>query len=70
MVVRQMDDEQSRDWFSHVDEWTEAQCKEMTAEQSESPEGTASLAMIELRVDEERRYLQRGTGGGGAVSQG
>ena len=45
-----MDHERFREWFSHVDELTAAQRKEVGAVLSEPPEGAASLAAIELGV--------------------
>ena len=50
-----MDHERFREWFSHVDELTTAQCKEVAAVLSDPPVGAASLAAIELGVDDERR---------------
>ena len=61
-----MDHERFPDWFSHVDELTAAQRKEVATVLSDPPEGAASLAAIELGVDDERRcpvppiYLIRG----------
>ena len=46
-----MDHERFLDWFSHVDELTAAQRKEVAALLSDPPEGAASLAAIELGVD-------------------
>ena len=63
-----MDRERFRDWFSHVDELTAAQRKEVAAVLSELSEGAASLAAIELGVDDERCCPH--CGGGGAVSRG
>ena len=63
-----MDHERFRDWFSRVDELTAAQRKELVAVLSEPPEGAASLAAIELGVDDERRCPH--CGAGGAVSRG
>ena len=63
-----MDHERFRDWFSHVDELTAAQRKEVAAVLSELSEGAASLAAIELGVDDERCCPH--CGGGGAVSRG
>ena len=39
-----MDHERFREWFSHVDELTTAQCKEVAAVLSDPPVGAASLA--------------------------
>ena len=50
-----MDHERFREWFSHVDELTAAQCKEVAAVLSDPPEGAASLAAIDLGADDERR---------------
>ena len=50
-----MDHERFRDWFSRVDELTATQRKEVAAVLSDPPEGAASLAAIELGVDDERR---------------
>ena len=63
-----MDHERFRDWFSRVDELTAAQRKEVAAVLSDPSEGTASLAAIELGVDDERRCPHCGSGG--AVSRG
>ena len=63
-----MDHERFRDWFSRVDELTAAQRKEVAAVLSEPSEGAASLAAIELGVDDERRCAH--CGAGGAVSRG
>ena len=63
-----MDHERFRDWFSHVDELTAAQRKEVAAVLSDPPEGAASLAAIELGVDDERRCPHCGSAG--AVSRG
>ena len=63
-----MDHERFRDWFSRVDELTAAQRKEVAAVLSEPSEGAASLAAIELGVDDERRCPRCGTGG--AVKRG
>ena len=63
-----MDHERFRDWFSRVDELTATQRKEVAAVLSEPPEGAASLAAIELGVDEERRCPH--CAAGGAVSRG
>lgn len=63
-----MDHERFRDWFSRVDELTEAQRKEVAAVLSNPPADAASLAAIELGVDDERRCPHCGTGG--AVSRG
>ncbi len=63
-----MDHERFREWFSRVDELTAAQRKEVSAVLSEPPEGAASLAAIELGVDDERRCPH--CGAGGAVSRG
>ena len=63
-----MDHERFRDWFSHVDELTAAQRKEVATVLSDPPEGAASLAAIELGVDDERRCPH--CGGAGAVSRG
>ena len=63
-----MEHERFRDWFSRVDELTAAQRKELVAVLSDPPEGAASLAAIELGVDDERRCPHCGTGG--AVSRG
>ena len=63
-----MDHERFRDWFSRVDELTAAQRKEVAAVLSEPSEGVASLAAIELGVDDERRCPR--CGAGGAVSRG
>ena len=41
-----MDHERFREWFSHVDELTTAQCKEVAAVLSDPPVGAASLAAI------------------------
>ena len=60
--------ERFREWFSRVDELTAAQRKEVSAVLSEPPEGAASLAAIELGVDDERRCPH--CGAGGAVSRG
>ena len=48
----EMDHERFRDWLSRVDELTEAQRKEVAAVLSNLPEGAASLAAIELGVDD------------------
>ena len=61
-----MDHERFRDWFSRVDELTATQRKEVAAVLSDPPEGAASLAAIELGVDDERRSGDAG----GAVSRG
>ena len=61
--VRQMDHERFRDWFSHVDDLTAAQREEVAAALSGRPQGAASLATIELGVDEERRCAHCGSGG-------
>ena len=37
-----MDHERFREWLSHVDELTAAQCKEVAAVLSDPPEGAAS----------------------------
>ena len=50
-----MDHERFRDWFSRVDDLTAAQREEVAAALSGRPQGAASLATIELGVDEERR---------------
>ena len=50
-----MDHKRFRDWFSHVDELTAVQRKELAAVLSDAAEGAASLAAIELGVDDERR---------------
>ena len=63
-----MDHERFREWFSHVDELTTAQCKEVAAVLSDPPEGAASLAAIELGVDDERRCPHCASAG--AVSRG
>lgn len=63
-----MDHERFREWFSRVDELTAAQRKEVAAMLSDPPEGVASLAAIELGVDDERRCPH--CGAGGAVSRG
>ena len=63
-----MDHERFRDWFSHVDELTAAQRKEVAAVLLDPPEGAASLAAIELGVDDERRCPHCGSDG--AVSRG
>ena len=63
-----MDHERFRDWFSHVDELTAAQRKEVATVLSDPPEGAASLAAIELGVDDERRCPHCGSAG--AVSRG
>ena len=63
-----MEHERFRDWFSRVDELTAAQRKELVAVLSDPPEGAASLAAIELGVDDERRCPH--CGAGGAVSRG
>ena len=63
-----MDHERFRDWFSRVDELTAAQRKEVAAVLSDPPEGAASLAAVELGVDDERRCPH--CGAGGAVSRG
>ena len=63
-----MNHERFRDWFSRVDELTAAQRKEVAAVLSDPPEGAASLAAIELGVDDERRCPH--CGAGGAVSRG
>ena len=63
-----MDHERFRDWFSRVDELTGAQRKEVAAVLSEPSEGAASLAAIELGVEDERRCPH--CGAGGAVSRG
>ncbi len=55
-----MDHERFRNWFSRVDE--------LTAALSEPSDGAASLAAIELGVDDERRCPH--CGAGGAVSRG
>ena len=68
MAVRQTDDERFRDWFSHVDELTATQRMAVAAVLSDPPEGAASLAAIELGVNDERRC--RHCGAGGAVSRG
>ena len=47
-----MDHERFRDWFSHVDDLTAAQREEVAAALSGRPQGAASLATIELGVDE------------------
>ena len=62
-----MDHERFRDWFSHVDDLTAAQREEVAAALSGRPQGAASLATIELGVDEERRCAH--CGGGGSVSR-
>ena len=63
-----MDHERFREWFSRVDELTAAQRKEVAVMLSDPPEGAASLAAIELGVDDERRCAH--CGAGGAVSRG
>ncbi len=63
-----MDHERFRDWLSHVDGLTPAQREEVMAALSGRPEGAASLAAIELGVDEARRCPHCGSGG--AVSRG
>ena len=63
-----MDHERFRDWFSRVDELTASQRKEVAAVLSEASEGAASLAAIELGMDDERRCPRCGTGG--AVKRG
>ena len=63
-----MDHERFRDWFSHVDDLTAVQREEVAAALSGRAEGAASLAAIELGVDEERRCPHCGSGG--AVSRG
>ena len=63
-----MDHERFRDWFSHVDDLTTPQRAEVAAALSERPQGAASLAAIELGVDDERRCPHCGSGG--AVSRG
>ena len=63
-----MDHERFRDWFSHVDELTVAQCKEVAAVLSDPPEDATSLAAIELGVDDERRCPHCASAG--AVSRG
>ena len=63
-----MDHERFRDWFSHVDDLTAAQREEVAAALSGRPQGAASLATIELGVDEERRCAHCGSGG--SVSRG
>ena len=54
-----MDHERFRDWFSHVDDLTAPQRAEVAAALSERPQGAASLAAIELGVDDERRCHQQ-----------
>ena len=63
-----MDHERFRDWFSHVDDLTAMPRAEVAAALSERPQGAASLAAIELGVDDERRCPHCGSGG--AVSRG
>ena len=63
-----MDHERFRDWFSHVDDLTAAQREGVAAALSGRPQGAASLATIELGVDEERRCVHCGSGG--SVSRG
>ena len=63
-----MDHEGFRDWFSHVDELTAVQRKELAAVLSDAAEGAASLAAIELGVDAERRCPHCASAG--AVSRG
>ena len=63
-----MDHERFREWFSHVDELTTAQCKEVAAVAVGPPVGAASLAAIELGVDDERRCPHCASAG--AVSRG
>ena len=63
-----MDHERFREWFSHVDELTTAQRKEVAAVLSDPPVGAASLAAIELGVDDERRCPHCASAG--AVSRG
>ena len=63
-----MDHKRFPEWFSHVDELTAAQCKEVAAVLSDPPEGAASLAAIELGVDDERRCPHCASAG--AVSRG
>ena len=63
-----MDHERFREWFSRFDELTAAQRKEVLAALSEPSEGAASLAAIELGVDDERRCPH--CGAGGAVKRG
>ena len=63
-----MDHERFRDWFSRVDELTATQRREVAAVLSDPPEGAASLAAIELGVDDERRCPH--CDAGGAVSRG
>ena len=63
-----MDHKRFREWFSHVYELTAAQCKEVAAVLSDPPEGAASLAAIELGVDDERRCPHCASAG--AVSRG
>ena len=59
-----MEHERFRDWFSRVDELTAAQRKELVAVLSDPPEGAASLAAIELGVDDERRCPHCGDAAG------
>ncbi len=63
-----MDHERFRDWFPRVDELTAAQRREVAAVLSGPSEVAASLAAIELGVDDERRCPH--CGAGGAVSRG
>ena len=63
-----MNQEWFPNWFSHVDELTPAQRKEVTAALSDQRSGEASLAAIELGADDERRCPHYGSGG--AVSRG
>ena len=63
-----MDHERFRDWFSRVDELTATQRKKVASVLSDPPEGAASLAAIELGVDDERRCPH--CDAGGAVSRG
>ena len=58
-----MDHKPFRDWFSHVDDLTAAQREEVAEALSGRPQGAASLATIELGVDEDRRCAHCGSGG-------
>ena len=60
---RRMDRVRFRDWVSSIDELTAAQRREATAVLSGPPEGEASLAAIELGINEERRCPHSGSGG-------
>ncbi len=66
---RRMDRVWFRDWASNIDELTAAQRREATAVLSGPPEGEASLAAIELGINEERRCPHSDSGGATAKAE-